>query len=212
MKYRQHSVSHRRPSRRATGVAPIPLSTSSTPRLFRFSRPRPASEQSPFTTRCCGLIQSCQKVFAVRLSVVFDHGGLFTVRSSDLPSDARTRSVRTVGFYRHGQPRRDDRRPIARSSALSLPAGLVGLRACPCRPGWRELRRSGRGVAERPAVGSAAFRNLDADAKVDLTQRYDELCAHCRMTPTRNNKGVAHENGSIESFHGHLKNASAMLC
>ena len=54
---------------------------------------------------------------------------------------------------------------------------------------------------------SAAFRNLDADAKADLTQRYEELCAHYRMTPTRNNKGVAHENGSIESSHGHLKNA-----
>jgi hypothetical protein len=54
---------------------------------------------------------------------------------------------------------------------------------------------------------SAAFRNLDADAKVDLTHRYEELCAHYRMTPTRNNKGVAHENGSIESSHGHLQNA-----
>lgn len=29
------------------------------------------------------------------------------------------------------------------------------------------------------------------------------------MTPTRNNKGVAHENGSIESSHGHLKRAIA---
>ena len=54
---------------------------------------------------------------------------------------------------------------------------------------------------------SAAFRNLDADAKADLTQRYEELCAHYRMTPTRNNKGIAHENGSIESSHGHLKSA-----
>ena len=27
------------------------------------------------------------------------------------------------------------------------------------------------------------------------------------MTPTRNNPGVAHENGSIESPHGHLKRA-----
>lgn len=54
---------------------------------------------------------------------------------------------------------------------------------------------------------SAAFRNLDADAKADLTHRYEELCAHYRMTPTRNTKGVAHENGSIESSHGHLKNA-----
>jgi len=26
------------------------------------------------------------------------------------------------------------------------------------------------------------------------------------MEPTRNNKGVAHENGSIESSHGDLKN------
>src|SRR4030095_154331 len=26
------------------------------------------------------------------------------------------------------------------------------------------------------------------------------------MTPSRNNPGIAHENGSIESAHGHLKN------
>jgi len=52
---------------------------------------------------------------------------------------------------------------------------------------------------------SAAFRNLDALAKNDLTQRYDALCAHYRMEPTRNNRGIAHENGSIESAHGHLK-------
>lgn len=52
---------------------------------------------------------------------------------------------------------------------------------------------------------SAAFRNLDADTKADLTRRYDALCAHYGMEPTRNNKGVAHENGAIESAHGHLK-------
>ncbi|WP_254368329.1 IS21 family transposase [Paracoccus sp. Z118] len=54
---------------------------------------------------------------------------------------------------------------------------------------------------------SAAFRNLDAEATSDLTRRYDALCAHYRMTPTRNNRGVAHENGAIESAHGHLKAA-----
>ena len=54
---------------------------------------------------------------------------------------------------------------------------------------------------------SAAFRNLDADARIDQTRRYEALCAHYRMTPTRNNRGVAHENGSIESAHGHLKSA-----
>jgi hypothetical protein len=43
---------------------------------------------------------------------------------------------------------------------------------------------------------SAAFRNLDDEAREDLTARYDPLCAHYRMEPTRNNRGVAHENGS----------------
>jgi hypothetical protein len=54
---------------------------------------------------------------------------------------------------------------------------------------------------------SAAFRNLDAAARDDLTARYDALVAHYGMEPTRNNRGVAHENGSIESSHGHLKKA-----
>jgi hypothetical protein len=54
---------------------------------------------------------------------------------------------------------------------------------------------------------SAAFRNLDTDAREDLTRRYDALCAHYGMQPTRNNRGVAHENGSVESSHGHLKKA-----
>ena len=56
---------------------------------------------------------------------------------------------------------------------------------------------------------SAAFRNLDAAARDDLTVRYDALCAHYGMEPTRNTRGVAHENGSIESSHGHLKKAVA---
>lgn len=54
---------------------------------------------------------------------------------------------------------------------------------------------------------SAAFRNLDKDAAEDLTRRYEDLCAHYGMTPTRNNRGVAHENGSVEGPHGHLKRA-----
>src|SRR5690606_23225067 len=54
---------------------------------------------------------------------------------------------------------------------------------------------------------SAASRNLDAQARTDLTTRYEALCAHYRMASTRNNKGVAHENGAIESAHGHLKAA-----
>src|SRR6516165_12041805 len=42
-----------------------------------------------------------------------------------------------------------------------------------------------------------------------VTRRYEGLCAHYRMTPTRNNPGQAHENGAIESPHGHLKQALA---
>ena len=56
---------------------------------------------------------------------------------------------------------------------------------------------------------SAAFRNLDDDARQDQTRRYEALCAHYGMQPTRNNRGVAHENGAIESQHGHLKRVVA---
>ncbi len=56
---------------------------------------------------------------------------------------------------------------------------------------------------------SAAFCNLDRNAQDDLTRRYEDLCAHYRMTPTRNNRGIAHENGAIEGPHGHLKRAVA---
>jgi hypothetical protein len=54
---------------------------------------------------------------------------------------------------------------------------------------------------------SAAFRNLSRSEQEDLTRRYEELVRHYGMEPTRNNRGVAHENGSIESPHGHLKRA-----
>jgi len=56
---------------------------------------------------------------------------------------------------------------------------------------------------------SAAFKNLTEEAKEDLTKQYEALCAHYGMIPTRNNKGVSHENGSVESSHGHLKNRLA---
>jgi hypothetical protein len=52
---------------------------------------------------------------------------------------------------------------------------------------------------------SAAYRNLESSAVEDLTEAYRALCTHYGMTPTRNNRGVAHENGSIESPHGHFK-------
>ena len=53
---------------------------------------------------------------------------------------------------------------------------------------------------------AAAYKNLSEDAAKDLTERYKNLCAHYHMEPTRNNKGESHENGSVESTHGHIKN------
>lgn len=52
---------------------------------------------------------------------------------------------------------------------------------------------------------SAAFKNLSSEDENDQTQRYRDFCVYYGMTPTRNNRGVSHENGGIESPHGHLK-------
>lgn len=52
---------------------------------------------------------------------------------------------------------------------------------------------------------SAAFRNLAAEVEEDWTARYDALCSHYGMAASRNNRGVAHENGTIEAAHGHVK-------
>ena len=52
---------------------------------------------------------------------------------------------------------------------------------------------------------SAAFRNLDPAAQADVTERYQALCRHYGIEPSRNNRGQGHENGAIESPHGHLK-------
>lgn len=50
---------------------------------------------------------------------------------------------------------------------------------------------------------SAAYKNQHL--KQDFTQRYAELAKHYSFIPTRNNRGIAHENGAIEGAHGHLK-------
>jgi hypothetical protein len=52
---------------------------------------------------------------------------------------------------------------------------------------------------------SAAYKNSGGRKRKQLTKFYEELCSHYRLQPTRNNLGVAHENGSIESPHGYFK-------
>ena len=49
------------------------------------------------------------------------------------------------------------------------------------------------------------FANLNPVAREDMQKRYEDLIASYGMEPSRNNRGEAHENGSIESRHGHLR-------
>jgi hypothetical protein len=49
---------------------------------------------------------------------------------------------------------------------------------------------------------SAVFKNLTEEA--DFMLRYTALIAHYGMAATRNNRGVSHENGSVESSLGFL--------
>lgn len=61
------------------------------------------------------------------------------------------------------------------------------------------------GVPEEHRTDSlaAAYRNK---AEHDLlTRRYEALCTHYSIRPSRNNLGVSHENGSIEARQGTLK-------
>jgi len=68
------------------------------------------------------------------------------------------------------------------------------------------LRRLGGSPHEHRSDSlSAAFKNLKKEAVEDATSRYQELCNHYGMKASRNNRGKGHENGSIESPHGHLK-------
>ena len=61
-------------------------------------------------------------------------------------------------------------------------------------------------VKHRTDSLSASFKNLNKEAKEDLTERYKAFIEHFNMEPTRNNRGEAHENGSIEASHTHFKN------
>ena len=50
---------------------------------------------------------------------------------------------------------------------------------------------------------SAAYKNRQEQE--DFTERFAEFCRHYGVQATRNNRGVAHENGAIESPNNHIK-------
>ena len=52
---------------------------------------------------------------------------------------------------------------------------------------------------------SAAFANLNPDARKDMQKRYEALIMDYGMEPSRSNRGKPHENGSIKSRYRHLR-------
>lgn len=80
----------------------------------------------------------------------------------------------------------------------SFAALSKGLQEALCRLG-------GVPKEHRTDSSSAAFKNLSKDEQEDITARYQALSEHYGMKATRNNRGRGHENGAIESPHGHFK-------
>ena len=66
----------------------------------------------------------------------------------------------------------------------------------------RALRQAGGSPRDHRTDSLSAARNNQHNA---WTQDYDRLCEHFSMTPTRNNLGVSHENGVVETAHGSFK-------
>jgi hypothetical protein len=56
------------------------------------------------------------------------------------------------------------------------------------------------GVPEEHRTDSLTAAYHNSGGKHKLTQRYEALCCHYRLRSSRNNTGVAHENGSIVRF------------
>lgn len=64
-------------------------------------------------------------------------------------------------------------------------------------------RSGGVPLQHRTDSLSAAYNNVSE--KTEFTTQYASLSQHYGFKPTRNNPGISHENGAIESPHGHLK-------
>jgi hypothetical protein len=61
------------------------------------------------------------------------------------------------------------------------------------------------GVPKQHRTDSLSAAYANSGGKHRLTERYGALCRHYQMQSSRNNTGVAHENGAIESPHGYFK-------
>ena len=82
----------------------------------------------------------------------------------------------------------------------AMPADVQGATV---RSEWRTRQWSAEGSVDW--LRSISGRTRDGSYASDFTSRYRELCAHLGVIATRNNRGVAHENGAIEGPHRHWK-------
>lgn len=67
------------------------------------------------------------------------------------------------------------------------------------------------GVPEQIRTDSLTAAWKNGDEKDEMTRLFDQLCKHYGMEGTHNNVGKGHENGWIESAHGHLKHQVKQL-
>jgi hypothetical protein len=68
----------------------------------------------------------------------------------------------------------------------------------------RALHKLG-GAPKEHRTDSLSAAYVNTKAKQRLTDDYEALCQHYSLRPTRNNLGISHENGAIETANGSLK-------
>ena len=71
--------------------------------------------------------------------------------------------------------------------------------------GLQQAFRSGGGVPRQLRTDSLSAAYKNRQEQDDFTERFAEFCRHYGVQATRNNRGVAHENGAIESPNNHIK-------
>lgn len=62
-----------------------------------------------------------------------------------------------------------------------------------------------KGVPQEVRTDSLSTAYKNNGTVEDFTARYEELVAHYGFIATRNNRGIAHENGAIEPSNRHVK-------
>lgn len=71
--------------------------------------------------------------------------------------------------------------------------------------GLQKALQAAGGAPQEHRTDSLSAAYVNTVQKQRLTEDYEALCQHYGMRPTRNNLGVSHENGAIETAHRSIK-------